>query len=129
MSKTIDYKSLFKALPERYVVFAPDSPAFTMIAASEKYFEVTNKTANEVLGKSLFQVFPDTSEKAKKTGKGELQESLEKVIQTKKPDSTGVIRYDLADKNGSLKKRFWQATHYPLIEMESWLVLYSQPQT
>ena len=116
MSKTIDYKSLFQALPERYVVFAPDSPAFTMIAASEKYFEVTNKTANEVLGKSLFKVFPDTSEKAKKTGKGELQESLEKVIQTKKPDSTGVIRYDLADKNGSLKKRFWQATHYPLIE-------------
>jgi PAS domain S-box-containing protein len=113
---TIDYRSLFHSLPERYVVFEPKSPDFIMIAASDAYFEVTGKSADQVLGNGLFDVFPDTSELARTTGKGELQRSLEKVLTHKTPDSTGIIRYDLTDEQGILQVRYWQATHYPLFE-------------
>lgn len=116
MNLPIDYQSLFQSLPEHYVVFAPDSPIYTMVAASDEYLKLTGKTTREVIGKSLFGVFPDTSERAIETGVGELQESLDTVLKTKKPDSTGVIRYDLADKKGVLQVRYWQATHYPLFE-------------
>lgn len=116
MNQTFDYDALFQSLPERYVVFGVDVPKFTMLTANEAYFAITNSTKDQVLGHSLFEVFPDTSEKALRTGKGELQESLERVITTKQPDSTGVIRYDLADKSGKLQVRYWQATHYPLFE-------------
>ncbi len=116
MTQPIDFHSLFQALPERYVVFEPISPTFIMTVASDAYLEVVGKSSEEVLGHGLFEVFPDTSEKALKTGKGDLQTSLENVIKTKQPDSTGVIRYDLPDKNGKLQVRYWQATHYPIFD-------------
>lgn len=116
MNQTFDYQTLFDALPERYVVFGVDIPKFTMLTANDAYFEITNSSKVQVIGHSLFEIFPDTSEKALKTGKGELQESLERVIETKRPDSTGVIRYDLANKAGELEVRYWQATHYPLFK-------------
>jgi len=68
--KNIDYKSIFSILPERYVVFDVTKPGFRMIAANEHYFSVTNKPESEIIGKGLFEVFPDTSDLAKKTGKG-----------------------------------------------------------
>jgi PAS domain S-box-containing protein len=112
----IDYKKLFTDLPACYVVFDCDAPHFTMLTASAGYFEVTGKTYEEIVGHGLFKVFPDISERASKTGKGELQVSLEKVIRTKQPDSTGVIRYDIADENGAMERRYWQATHYPWLD-------------
>ncbi len=117
-NQTINYESLFETLPERYVVFSTDSTIFTMLAANEQYLSITGKERNQVIGHGLFEVFPDTSEKAIKTGKGDLRESLEKVLATEKADSTGIIRYDLADEDGVLKVRYWQATHYPLFEEE-----------
>jgi len=116
MTTSLNYQTLFAALPERYVVFDVTEPGFKMIAASENYLAVTDKTLEEIIGKSLFDVFPDTSDEALRTGKGELQRSLETVVQNGKPDSTGVIRYDLADKTGKMGVRFWQATHYPIYE-------------
>jgi PAS domain S-box-containing protein len=114
MKTTINYETLFDILPERYVVFGTDAPHFTMLAANEQYFSVTNKNREQVIGHSLFEVFPDTSEKALKEGKGDLQISLEKVLNTKESDSTGIIRYDLANKDGVMEVRYWQATHHPL---------------
>ena len=116
MNYILDFESLFKTLPEKYVVFEAKSPDFTILAASSEYQKVTDKNLDELIGKKLFDVFPDTSTRALKTGKGDLQTSLETVIDTLQPDSTGVIRYDLADENGDLRVRYWQATHYPIIE-------------
>jgi PAS domain S-box-containing protein len=116
MNYTLDFESLFKILPERYVVFEAKSPDYTIIAASSQYQKVTDKDLDELIGKKLFDVFPDTSSQAKKTGKGDLQTSLDTVIETKRPESTGIIRYDLADENGDMQIRYWQATHYPIIE-------------
>lgn len=116
MSHVVNYQSLFEILPEQYVVFDVTRPHFIMIAASDRYLSITNKTTDEVIGKPLFEVFPDTSEGAKKRGKGELEQSLENVIRTKKADDTGVIRYDLIDENGEMAVRYWKATHYPIFE-------------
>jgi PAS domain S-box-containing protein len=112
----IDFESLFETLPERYVVIDVIKPGYTMIAASKAYLSITDKKADQIIGQPLFTVFPDTSEEAMKTGKGDLHHSFENVIATLKADSTGVIRYDLADKKGNLEVRYWQATHYPVIQ-------------
>lgn len=116
MTEAIDYKSLFTHLPERYVVFDVTRPGFTMVAASDAYLKVTDTSLEQIIGKSLFEVFPDTSQEAAETGKGNLERSLDTVIRTRKQDSTGVIRYDLADKKGNMSVRFWRATHYPLFK-------------
>lgn len=114
-STQINFEKLFNILPERYVVFNIDRPVFTMIAASNSYLETTNRSRQEIIGKSLFKVFPDISQQALKGKKGELAASLDRCIETKAPDETGVIRYDIRDANGSFSVRYWRATHYPLI--------------
>jgi PAS domain S-box-containing protein len=119
MSTPIDYKSVFQTLPEHYVVFDVKKPGFTIVAANDRYLAVTNQHENELIGKKLFEVFPDTSESARNTGKGELERSLENVIRTNKPDDTGVIRYDLKDEKGILEVRYWKATHYPYFENDT----------
>jgi PAS domain S-box-containing protein len=111
----VNFESLFAHLPERYVVMDAHQ-GYKMIAANDAYLAVTGKSREQVIGKGLFEVFPDTSERALKTGKGELETSFEKVIKTDAPDSTGVIRYDLEDGNGKMSVRYWQATHYPIRE-------------
>lgn len=116
-SLQIDYKTLFDDLPERYVVMEA-KPGYTMIAANDAYLSVTGKTYEQVIGNGMFEVFPDTSERARRTGKGELEASFEKVITTQVPDSTGVIRYDLKDEHGKMQVRYWQATHYPILQDE-----------
>lgn len=116
MTKPLNYETLFRVLPERYVVMATDAPVFTILDANTSYLEVTAAMAKEIIGKGMFEAFPDTSTKARATGKGELQESFERVLQAKKPDSTGIIRYDIASDTGELEVRYWQATHYPYME-------------
>lgn len=113
---TIDYHTLFQALPERYFAFDTITPDYIMFAASDAFLEVTGKTIDQIIGKKVFDVFPDTSERAKKTGRGDLHDSFDKVIATCKPDSTGVIRYDVTDEHGVMQVRYWQATHYPIVE-------------
>ena len=115
MTHLIDYQTLFGALPEQYVVFDAKKTGFTILAASNLYLQVTDKTIDQVVGHKLFTVFPDPSE-SDKIPEGDLRRSLNTVIRTKQPDSTGVIRYDLANKSGELEVRYWQATHYPLFE-------------
>lgn len=116
MTAALNYESLFRSLPERYVIVKTDTPKFTLLDANAAYYEITGKTPDAILGKGMFEVFPDTSAKAQATGKGELQESFERVIALQQPDSTGIIRYDIANEAGELEVRFWQATHYPYIE-------------
>lgn len=116
MAKTIDYRSLFKILPEQYVVLDVTEPGYTILDASDKYLHITDKKRDDLIGKGMFEAFPDTSESAKKDGKGALERSFENVLKKEKPDDTGVIRYDLADKDGSMTVRYWRATHYPLFE-------------
>jgi PAS domain S-box-containing protein len=116
MNTTLDYQNLFENLPEHYVLFKSDSPVFTMLAASKAYLSITGRTREEIIGKSLFDIFPDTSEIAAETGTGELQAALDAVIASQKQESTGILRYDLTDENGVLQVRYWQATHTPIIE-------------
>lgn len=108
----IDFKQLFTLLPERYVVMKNDPPLFTIMAASDAYLEVTGKTGEEIIGRGLFEAFPDTSEKAKKTGRGKLYDIFEKCAKTGKPVSTGVLRYDIENDKGTYDVRYWEATHY-----------------
>ncbi|MDN5275412.1 MAG: domain S-box protein [Candidatus Saccharibacteria bacterium] len=114
-TRDLDYERLFMATPGNYVIIGADVPTFTILAASDGYLKVTGKERAEIIGKPMFEVFPDTSPRAQKTGKGEVQLSFERCIESKQLEHTGVIRYDILSPGGKLSVRYWQATHYPII--------------
>lgn len=116
MSVDIDYKLLFERLPERYIVFLAKEPAYTILTASDAYLEMTGRSAESLHGKNLFDAFPDTSPRAQKTGKGALQESLERCITSKKQDHMGVIRYDITNQEDQFEVKYWSVLHTPVLD-------------
>lgn len=110
----IDFKKLFTSLPEAYVVLKNDPPHFMIIGVSDGYLEVTGRRREDILGKGLFEAFPDNSVRAQKTGRGEMFDVLEKCGKTGRSVKTGVIRYDIANHDGEYTIRYWQAIHHPV---------------
>src|SRR4051812_7936144 len=51
-----DFRSLFESVPGLYLVLTPD---LKIVAASDAYLKATMTSRVEVLGRSIFEVFPD----------------------------------------------------------------------
>ncbi len=57
----VDFQALFEALPGRYLVLLPDAPRYTIVAASDAYLGATNSKREDILGRGLFEAFPDAA--------------------------------------------------------------------
>jgi PAS domain S-box-containing protein len=110
----IDYQALFESLPQAYIAFRADDPTFTIIAENEAHAAIANVSIRDVIGRPLFDVFPDVSEKYKKTGVSDLSESLRRVISTGEPDTMPVLHYDIPGRKGTFEERYWKVTHHPV---------------
>lgn len=116
MSDHVDFQALFKSLPGRHLVMLPDDPDFTIVAENDAHIEVAMVQPGQVIGKPFLEAFPDTSEDFKATGENAVIRSFRNVIRTGKTDTMPPIRYDIADKNGKLVPRYWQASHLPIFD-------------
>ena len=114
------------------LVFRTNDPDFTIIDTNRMHSGMAMIDHDEVVGKGFFKVFPDVSDKFKKTGVSDLRESFRRVIKTGKPDTMEVFRYDIRQPDGTFVERFWRPTHYPLLDTEgklSFIVQVSQDVT
>lgn len=122
----VNYQNLFEALPGRYVAFLADDPVFTIAAENKAHAAVAQVNPEEVIGRPLFDVWPDVSEKYKKTGVSDLVESLRTVIRTGEPDTMPTLHYDIPAPDGSFMERYWQVTHYPVFDETGKVVMVYQ---
>lgn len=76
----LDYRRLFERSPACLLVVASDPCRFTIVAASDRYLDVTF-TRREIVGRPLFDVFPDNPDDASATGVQNLRSSLERAAQ------------------------------------------------
>lgn len=115
---TLDYRALFHVLPDRYIIFRADDPDFTFVEVSKGHSEMTGVSRENIVGRPFFDVFPDVSEKYKRTGVSDMAEAFRRVIRTKLPQVFSVIRYDIADENGDFVEKYWRPAHYPLFDAQ-----------
>ena len=113
---SVSSEQIFNTLNTPYIVFDVDDPVFTIIAENEAHASVAMVKRDEAIGKPLFDVFPDTSEKFKTTGVSDLVQSLRTVIKTGKPDSMPNLNYDLKNEAGELTTKWWSVTHFPIFD-------------
>jgi PAS domain-containing protein len=57
-----DFQTLFEAAPGLYLVLLPDAPRYTIVAVSDAYARATMTKREEILGRGLFDVFPDPAD-------------------------------------------------------------------
>lgn len=87
------YRTLFASAPGCYLVLTPDHS--TIVEASEAFLKVTATTRMQIIGRSLFEVFPDDPDDPKADGEKSLRASLDRVIAMRQADVMAVQRYPI----------------------------------
>lgn len=106
---------LFESAPGSYLVL---SPGLDIIAASDAYLRSTMTTREGVLGRNIFDVFPDNPDDPGATGVANLSASLGRVLSRGAPDSMAVQKYDIRRPDvsgGGFEERFWSPVNSPVL--------------
>lgn len=77
-----DFRALFESAPGLYLVLLP-SPEYPILAVSDAYARATKIERAAVLGRPLFDVFPDNPADAAATGASNLRASLDRVVRNR----------------------------------------------
>lgn len=97
------------------LVLSPAEP-FTILDANQAILNTIRKKEEDIIGKSIFEVFPDTHHD-RKSGLSDLRNSLEKVIATCQPNKMPVQKFDpLAIDGNQPQRRYFQAENIPLTD-------------
>lgn len=111
----VDFVALFNEAPGRYMVL---DPHFTIIAVSDAYAAATNTKRENIVGKWLFQVFPDNPNDPTADGVANLRASLERVLATKASDRMPIQKYDIRLPDGcdQFEMRYWRPANKPVLD-------------
>ena len=110
-----DIRRAFQGVPGLFLVLAPDE-GFTVVAASEDYLRATH-TDISIIGRPLFDVFPDNPAVPGATGVANLRASLERVRATGERHQMEPQRYDVrlpAAAGGGFEERHWDPVNSPI---------------
>jgi signal transduction histidine kinase/DNA-binding response OmpR family regulator len=110
-----DFQALFQSTPGLYLVLAPD---FTIMAVTDAYLHATMTKREEILGRGVFDVFPDNPDDPSATGARNLRTSLQRVLQDKTSDAMAVQKYDIRkpeSEGSSFEERYWSPVNSPVL--------------
>ena len=117
-----DFWAVFEYAPDAYLLLAPDAPRFTMVAANEARLRVTLTRREDVVGRPLFDVFPDNPADPAATGVRNLQASLAEVLRTRRPHRMALQQYDIRKPDGTFEERYWDPLNSPVFDSRGELV-------
>lgn len=106
-----DYRHLFESMPGRYLVLNPD---LAIVTASDSYLEMTLTERDQIVGRYVFDVFPDEHEG---NDSSSLLSSFTRVIATGAPDSVAVLQFDIPRPDvdgGGFETRHWSVRNWPV---------------
>ena len=109
----IDYMAVYRHLPFPVLLLTPD---FVMADMNLAYLQVAGRTREELLGRNVFEAFPDNPSDPSSTGVRDISASLRRVLATGKPDALSLQKYD-AEVPGSpcvFAPRFWSPVNAPV---------------
>jgi PAS domain S-box-containing protein len=109
-----DFRLLFESVPGLYLVLAPD---LTIVAASDAYLRATMTARERVVGRALFDVFPDNPADPAADGVRNLRASLDRVLRHGVPDAMPTQKYDIrrpAEEGGEFEERYWSPVNTPV---------------
>lgn len=113
----LDFSLLFEKSPALFLVLQPDSPRFTIRGVTDAYLAATLTQRAAIVGRGIFEVFPDNPDDPTATGVELLRASLNRVIQTRAADTMAVQKYDIRRpeaEGGGFEERFWSPVNTPI---------------
>lgn len=111
-SKIPDFQLLFESLPGMYYALYPD---FRIAAVSDVFLQSTMTTREVLIGKYLFDVFPENPEERDARGESSMRASLQYVIDHKVAHTMAVLKYDIPTPDGKYEERYWSPLNHPVL--------------
>ncbi|MCW8195704.1 PAS domain S-box protein [Proteobacteria bacterium 005FR1] len=117
------FRLLFDESPAPCLVLLPDS-GFTIVEANKAYLRATNTASEQLIGRKMFEAFPDNPADPAATGTENLRASLERVVRNKAPDTMAIQRYDIrvAKDPGEFEERYWSPVNTPVLSPDGELL-------
>lgn len=109
-----DFRLLFESAPGSFLVLTPD---LTIAAVSDSYLNNTLTKRSDILGRNIFDVFPDNPSDPAADGVTKLRASLEKVLKNKAVDTMQIQKYDIPkpkEEGGGFEERYWSPQNSPV---------------
>lgn len=118
----IDYAAVFQALPGMVALLTPD---LVYAEANAAFLRMAGRSREQVVGRYLFEVFPDNPDDAGATGMRNLEASLRRVLATGERDTMALQRYDVEhpDRPGHWEERYWSPVNAPVLGPDGAVVL------
>lgn len=108
----IDYQLLFQKSSGLHLILTTD---LTIVAVSDAYLDATLTKHEKILGKNLFEVFPDNPDDPISNSTANLKRSLDYVINNKMTHVMEIQKYDVRDESGKFIVKFWSPVNKPLL--------------
>jgi signal transduction histidine kinase len=110
-----DFRMLFESAPVACLVL---TNRLVITAVTDAYLKATKTFREQILGRHLFDVFPDNPDDPAATGVANLRASLDRVLSQKTADTMAVQKYDIrrpASEGGGFEERYWSPRNSPVL--------------
>ncbi|MCX3058282.1 PP2C family protein-serine/threonine phosphatase [Streptomyces beihaiensis] len=118
----IDYRAVFQALPGMVALLTPE---LVYEDANADFLRESHRSREDLIGRYLFDVFPDNPGDPAATGARNLEASLRRVVETGERDTMALQRYDVqsTERPGEWEERYWSPVNAPVLGAEGRVVL------
>ncbi|MER6675480.1 SpoIIE family protein phosphatase [Streptomyces sp. NPDC000983] len=118
----IDYAAVFQALPGMVALL---TPGLVYADVNEEFLHMTGRRREDLVGRYLFDVFPDNPNDPSATGMRNLAASLKRVLATGERDVMALQRYDVqsVERPGHWEERYWSPVNAPVLGPDGKVVL------
>lgn len=110
----IDFRALLHNAPDLYLIL---DPKLVIVAVSDAYTRATMTRREEILGKGIFEIFPDNPDDPTAEGVRNLRASLKRVLQRSHADAMPIQKYDIRkpqEEGGGFEERYWSPLNSPV---------------
>ena len=106
----------------RLLLLLEPGPGLPILDASDAYAAATMKRRADLIGRNLFEVFPDNPADPDADGVANLYASLRTAASSGRPHRMAVQRYDVRNADGEFEERYWQPENSPIIDDDGNLI-------
>lgn len=110
--RTAMLQAFLESLPGLYLVLTPH---FDIVAVSNAYLSATMTRREEIVGRNIFDVFPDNPNEGGSKATSDLRASLHYVLQNAEAHTMAIVRYDIRDPDGKFEERYWSPINSPVL--------------
>ncbi|MFE2218698.1 PP2C family protein-serine/threonine phosphatase [Streptomyces canus] len=110
----MDYAAVFRALPGMVALLTPE---LVYVDVNDDFLRLTGRTREQLLGRYIFDAFPENPNDSAASGMRETRESMLRAVATGERDTMAVLRYDIEDpqRPGHWQEHFWSPVNAPVI--------------